>query len=360
MRKFTFKTSIFSFFILVFLISVNYWGDAAHLFNTSYEKQIAKMIFDNYHVTNISNLDERILQKNLIEKMQQAPDVLVLGSSRTMLINSTFFNNEKFINSSVSGAGLEDVIAIFQIYKQRNILPKKIILGVDAWLFNREDNKRRERWIPLKEFYYQYWGTEEFLKKEYPDYKMKQLFSFSYFQVSLKNLSNVILDRNVPIRSEKIYNKASTILFDGSHSYSKEYREASNEEIDHKAQMYIVGKIYGLENYREIDTRLWTEFKYLCQDIIDNNIELSFFISPYHFFAYEKIEKNYPIVLQVEKKIKEFADENNIKYWGSFNPQELGIDNSGFYDGMHCKENTVKKILKVRTQNNTYKSLGEW
>mgnify|MGYP000181580949 CR=1 FL=1 len=62
----------------------------------------------------------------------------------------------------------------------------------------------------------------------------------------------------------------------------------------------------------------------------------------------------------VEDVINKFAKKRNMKVFGSFDPTKLRIDNSGFYDGMHSKEKTIQKILKVRTHNNVYKSLVEW
>jgi hypothetical protein len=358
MQKFIFKTSIFSILIFLFLISVNYWGDSAKLFHTSYENKIADIIFSNQNATNISNYNDRVFQKELINKLNSKPDILVIGSSRTMLINSTYFKNEKVINNSVSGASIEDLIAIYQMFKNKNLLPKKIILGIDPWLFNEKNNQTR--WQSIGNEYNAFFKKSAEIEENILNNEVKQLFSLSYFQASFRNLPNVILGISDPIGTENIYNQSNTKLVDGSISYGKKYREVSNEQIKGKAQLYISGRIYSIENYNEISPRIFNEFEKLCDEILKNDIELSFFLAPYHPIVFEKFEKDYQIVLEVENKISEFALEKNIKLLGSFNPVKIGIDNSGFYDGMHSKESTIKDILKVKTQNNSYKSIGNW
>lgn len=358
MLKFIYKISIFSLLILTFLISVNYWGDSAKIFHPDYENKIAKIIFSNQNATNISNYDERILQKELINKLESSPDVLVLGSSRTMLINSTYFNDEKVINNSVSGASIEDLIAIFQIYNTKKILPKKIILGVDPWIFNK--NNGQIRWHSLSKEYYSFKNKKSENQESILNNKFKQLFSLSYFQASFRNLPNVIVGKSDPIATGKIYNQSNTILMDASLSYAKKYREVSHEQVNIKARNYITGNIYSIEKFNKISPLIFKEFEHLCMAILDNNIELSFFLAPYHPIVYEKIKQDYQIVLETENKLREFAKETNIECLGSFSPITAGIDSQGFYDGMHSKENTIKKIMKVQPNSNVYKSLGNW
>lgn len=358
MKKFIYKTTIFSVLTLLFLVSVNYWGDSAKIFHPSYEKKIADIIFKNQNATNIINYDERILQKELINRLHTNPDVLILGSSRTMLINSTFFGEKKIINNSVSGASIEDLIAIYQIYNEKEILPKKIILGIDPWLLN--ENNGQIRWKSLEKEYASFSNERKEINKSILNNKFIQLFSFSYFQESFKNLPNVIKGKSEPIASKEKYNQTTTKLVDASLSYGKQYREVSNEEVNNKAKKYISGAIYSIENFNTISPKILQEFENLCLSILENNIELSFFLAPYHPVVYEKVVQDYSIVSDVENKVLKFAEEKGIEYFGSFSPQKVDMSNTDFYDGMHCKENAIKEIMKVRTHNKVYKSLGNW
>jgi hypothetical protein len=356
MQKFIIKTSVFAIVILTLLLCVNYWGDAAKIFHTGYERNIANIIYTNKNATNISNYDERILQKELINKIKSKPDILIIGSSRTMLINSSYFENEKVVNNSVSGASIEDFIAIYQMYKTKNILPKKIILGIDPWLFN--ENNGQTRWRSLKREYYSFFNKTT--DKDILNNKTRQLFSFSYFQSSMKSLPAMFLGKSDPIPSNEIYNETNTRIIDGSLTYSEKFRNVTIETVNNEAKNYIVDRIYSIENFKIISPKIFNEFDDLCKEIQANGIELSFFLAPYHPIVYAKIKEDYKIVLEGEKKISKYALQNNIKIFGSFNPMKIEIDDTGFYDGMHSKEKTIQKILEVRTHNNVYKSLGNW
>lgn len=144
------------------MIAVNYWGDGGHLFNDRYEKKIAALVLSGHYVTNISNYDERSVVKEFAKNCKTHYDVLIIGSSRTLIINSANFQNLKVFNSSVSGASVEDLVAIYQMYKTQKMLPKKILFGIDPWLFNK--NNGQNRWLPLKKEYLSFFSGRKVIE----------------------------------------------------------------------------------------------------------------------------------------------------------------------------------------------------
>src|ERR1035438_2772710 len=143
MKKFAIKLGAFCFPVLFIVISVNYWIDPANIFqNGKYEKGIVDFLCDSSNVTNIVNCDERLLQKFFIKCTSRQPDLLILGSSRSMLISSDLFTNQNIKNNSVSSASIEDDLAIYQLYQRQNMKPKVLLLCLDPWILN--DNNRSE------------------------------------------------------------------------------------------------------------------------------------------------------------------------------------------------------------------------
>ncbi len=344
MKTFIYKITIVTLPILILLLLVNYFGDAARLFDNDYEKQMAQIIDSGKYVTNIENYDERLFQKELISNENIQPNLVIIGSSRTMLINSNLFPSSSFFNNSVSGASIEDIVSIYQLYKDNNKLPQKIIIGIDPWTFN--ENNGQKRWQSIATYYYHFQNT---LSQENTTYfKYKELFSFSYFQSSLKMIPRFIKGNTKPQPTLEKYNLLGTKLTDGSLVYDKEYRNASSKEIEHKIKSYLTGSIYSIENFDTISVRIWNEFERLITDIKINGIEIEFFLSPYAPLVYNKIQKGYPMVLKTEEIIRDFAFSNNFKLYGSFNPAILGMDETFFYDGMHCKEIGIEKIIKMK------------
>jgi len=343
MQRFINKFIIISLPVLILLFTVNYFGDAARIFDSDYEKEMAKTLMKGSFVTNISNYDERVFQKELINRMNNAPEILVLGSSRTMLINSTYFPNQTFFNNSVSGASIEDIIALFQMYKERNILPNKIIIGIDPWLLN--ENNGQSRWKSVEYFYNKYNKRNDAQITRSSLHKYGELFSMSYFQASLKAIPKLFSGTSRPIPTQEKFNATNTKLSDGSLVYSTDYRNATQNQINSKIADYINGNIYSIENFESISDDIWSEFQEFISTLKKENISVEFFLCPYAPKVYEKISINYLNVVKSENLIVRFAKAKGIKVYGSFDPYSLGFDETYFYDGMHCKEKGIEEIL---------------
>ena len=67
MKKFIYKTILIALPAFIILVAVNYFGDAARIFEYGYEKKIAKIVHNGSYVTGISNYDERLFQKEFIK-----------------------------------------------------------------------------------------------------------------------------------------------------------------------------------------------------------------------------------------------------------------------------------------------------
>lgn len=85
--------------IAIFIIAINFFVDPANIFYNGYEKGIAEHLVKGYNVTNVENYNERLLQKYFIDNMKDCPDIIALGSSRIMQLNSPFLKEDKFINT---------------------------------------------------------------------------------------------------------------------------------------------------------------------------------------------------------------------------------------------------------------------
>ena len=345
MKTFAIKILSIGLLILSLLITVNLIVDPAKLFNRNHYNKIINILDNNNntYLTNIMNFDERLLNKMFVEKLNKRYDILVMGSSRTKLIRDEYFSNSELFNTSVSGASLEDLIAIYQLYKKHNILPDSIYIGIDPWIFNVNNNQ--ERWKTLKKEYYSF--LNEPLQNNTSQNRLLQLISPSYFQESL-----ILLFKSgfklAPTSTEKKYNKLNTILNDGSLVYSKEYREVSSEEINKKAIRFVSGDIYSIVDFNQISSTHINLFKKLIYDMQEQNIKIKFLLVPYHPIVFNEISNNnkYKNVLLTEIFIREFASENSITITGSLDPKRINFDNSFFYDGMHCNEKGIRQLLE--------------
>ena len=153
---------------------------------------------EGYNITNLNPYDERIFNKLFIESQTENKEVIVLGSSRSQLINKNTIGCNNLINNSVTGATFEDIIALFNVYENKNIHVDKIILEISPWILN--DNNEQSRWIVLEDEYNFFLrklnASTKSKNKVYINPRYKELLSFEYFQESIKYLrhKNEIVD----------------------------------------------------------------------------------------------------------------------------------------------------------------------
>ncbi len=309
-----------------------------------------------YNVTNVMNYDERLLQKYFIEKMKQSPSEIVLGSSQIMIIGSNYATESSLINNGVSGASLEDYLAIYRLYEIKSYKINKVIIGLSPWLLN--DNHSQSRWKSLADEYYSF-ITEKLNLKAKKDFKTtlysfsktNQLLSTSYFKTSLEYLFKGINNEYKP--TGNIINTGFTRLSDGSICYDKIYRSVSFEEIENKAKSTILtNPIYSLGNFTNLSENYKIIFTAFIEYLQKKNIEVEFFIPPYHPIVYEYLKKNeyYHIVFKTEQYFKNFALNHKIKVFGTYDPHGYNLDNSYFYDGLHCNQKAINKIFRIKFQ----------
>jgi hypothetical protein len=476
MKRLFLKIFLFTPIILL-LVLTNYFVDPANLFysgnksndSISYEQTIVNYLREGYNVTNIDNYDERVFQKLFIESLNNSPEIIVLGSSRSQLIESSFFANKRLINNSVTGATIEDLLSIYNIYENKSYKPQKLIIELSPWMLN--ENNGQTRWELIGDEYnamINKLALQDNIamnkKNVHINPKYYELVSFKYFQVSIekiitnsrsnksnpflfdksefsngfyvdslfihfsragftylplisenkieflnrvlkqpdfyiqwnkiyydfplleevknlleetfdyqdKNLENMtdiekenIIKRNrklfeatfsehCPISIEpstyktlKMDNTGLTRLNDGTISYPKNFRDRTIEQVNYSAYAYANNSMFGIENFNKISEERVQTLKEFIKYLKKKDIEISFLLVPYHPFVFSVIKSNqiYYNVLVAEQILKMIALENKIKVYGSYNPDVLNINESGFYDGMHIKKEYLKKLL---------------
>lgn len=342
---------------------INYHADPAHLFDAEnkHEKEIAKYIISGMNVTNISNYDERILQNQYIRSITDAPNIITTGSSRSMMVRKHLFGTNSFFNNSVSGASLEDHMAIYQIYHEQNLLPDTIILGMDPWVLN--GNNDQNRWQSISEYYYNILhriGINNKLastnKQPLFSNKYLQLLSFTYLTKSLQLILKKIKHSNRELIATKkiLPSEGNTKLSDGSLVYGNEVRNRTIENVRTRAIGNAKrGSIYALNNFMSLNSDLTELLGKFIQIIIDDGVTPVIFLPPYHPLTYQVIssKSDYKSVIETEKYIRLLANKHNIKVFGSYDPNLAGCNDAQFTDDMHPKEECINSIFS-RFNNN--------
>lgn len=331
---------------------INYFVDPAMIFyRGKYIAAAGKWLGEGKAVAMPTNTDERLLQKSFIEQ-RGAADVLVLGSSRAMACSSEVFPGQTLHNGSVSGAQINDLLAIFELYVENHGLPGTVLVEVEPWTFNK--NWQDKRFKSISEYYKR--GVERVQAavvvndNEIVNYD-NELISFPYLSSSLKMLSEGRLptDDGFMITTSTEDIEYYKVLPDGSREWRRSERERTAAEVERLAKADIANKfLYGMNDYKEIDPVQLEKFTAFMQYLMDNNIKVYVWETPLYPATYDALAilDPYSMVTAADKKLKELADTYNYKLIGSYNPRAVGVSEQDFMDAIHLQMPAQVRIMK--------------
>jgi len=329
------------------VIFVNFFGDAGALFyNKKIYLNISKSLLKGEYVNINLNIDERLLQKSLIENQKTIPGTIILGSSRVMQINNSILKKDGFFNHGVSGASIEDIAAILELYQKKyNKIPENVILGLDPWSLN--SNNGQKRFISLNNEYQSFFYYKNILNKDIIKQKIvewKQLISPSYFYSSARLFFSLRSPVNI---FTYLKTGISLRLPDGSTLYDKSYIDRTQNQVLKEAQRYILGDIYSVEEFNNIDALKKRELNFIILYLIKNKCNVTLYLSPYHPIVYDFLKKTskYNNIFQSESLFQDLAHKNDLNIKGSFSPYNLNLTSKDFLDGMHPNKFTSESIL---------------
>ncbi len=346
MKKLLIKLSIIFIPLGFLIITTNLIVDPANIFSgEKYVKNIASILISGNNADNISNYNERLLQKQMLLMQKQKMQVIVMGSSRIMEVNSAIFPNKKLLNIGVSHANVNDLIALTGMLDTLQLLPQEVIIGVDPFLICKGD-KGVSEWQSLKEFHTFFVKKNCNVKTDIIDEednvykKYYTMITFEYFKTSLeflikKHNKNVV---NIGNETPKMGGRFS----DGSVAYNNLYKHPDTMLVAN------VAKSMGQKNaIPEIDENKQQLFECLIQYFKKNNIKVTFLMFPFHKNYYEEISKKQTNIFDsYELFYKKLASQNNISILGSFSPMRFNSLNSDFYDTYHISGEAISKFFK--------------
>ena len=326
--QFFFKTiTLTSIFLVLFsLISYNFFSS-----KNSTEARLAKLLV-NKDAVYATKMDERQFIKNRIIYENLKPKVLVIGSSRIMQISNDNFNKQ-ILNLGVSGASVEDHIAITLMALEKfNV--DTILLGADPWLFNKYHNQLR--WKSISE---EYKVSLKNIQLKSKDYKIIQYQNYRdkyfFYELFLEKLYSFLNIRklDLELNENQINNLTKPIILrDGKRV------ETYKGKIKENIIEYSMNKYKFSDEYYEI-------YKSFIEYLTDvHNKEVILVLPPYYLPSYKLTIKEKPFYLDLENKFRELSKETNIKIIGSYDASSIPCDNNEFYDYMHPKDSCMKKI----------------
>ena len=225
---------------------VNYTVDPANIFaSKSFVSNIAIILSSGHNVENVANYDERLLQEQMIIRLTNTPDIVILGSSRVMEIGTDFFRNKKVLNCGVSHANIHDLVALIGLLDSMKRLPKEIYINLDPWLISKNGTSEWQSLEVYHDYFIDKYAQNANLAKagslSNAIRKLNSIVSFAYFKKSVDFLLNGSTKKIIDVGSNR---PSSGRFFDGTISYPSSYTQPDTLKVAYDAA--ATGKKEGL------------------------------------------------------------------------------------------------------------------
>lgn len=351
--------------LLLTLILVNFLIDPYRVFSQldDDDRWIVEKLKAGNNVILDTTVNDRMVQRGYIAFMgaqKKLYDVVVIGSSRALQINSGIFQKKSFFNNSVMGASMEDNLAIVEMYFKNKVKINTLVLGIDPWMFNRNSGMEKWRILELEydnfladNFNYNLFDKIALYVRHINSSKEKikkycgTLLSLKYFQHSMQKNDFNYESKRYRI-TENIYMQSPVKLPDGSVINSESMRSADVERVRKDVVDYLAkAEIYGLESFSVLDPNLRLQFEALLQSLYKKNVRVILFLPSFHPLTYNYIKNHqqYRAVIDTEDYLRSLAKEKKMLLIGSYDPQSVGFTEADFYDFMHPKREAVENLF---------------
>lgn len=329
----------------------NYWVDPAGLFlGNAVEEAIAEHIARGQPVAIYGNLNERYYQKRRLEmEWKKDADYLVLGSSRAMLMGE-WITGGSTINAGVPGATLEDLFAMAAM--TRDIHFKHIVIGVDPWIFNRNNNQ--QSWRALKSEYQAGLSLaglaqEDLAASPSKNTKLLQLVNFEYLRESVKTAFAGKLNlRFEAISGDSVPDGAFLICQDGSRAPVGSCRDDLTSRVAARNRKLLPPAlaehkhVFGLRDFVTVDPQLFKKFTVLV-NYLQRRGQVTLVLYPYRSDTW-KLLSRIPAVSEAENQVKGFGAAGGLRVVGSFSPLASECGDYEFADYFHPNELCAARI----------------
>lgn len=273
-----------------------------------------------------------------------------------MLVRSYHFPGKTFFNHSVNSARMESYRSIYKLYRENNHTPSIVVLGLDSWIFDRDDMQPKG-WLSLRLKFLEIAKRLGIDPDLYFDpilstnsSKLLQLFSLQYLQEIVNIVTRKMNSRKIGdyFATNEINHPLGGKRSDGSHVYTAEVVNKPQEMVDLAAIPRAKKTLTGCK-YHEIDPNLAGFLRKFIGFLKSKQIEIFLFLTPYHPLTYKLISQaNLPECVtynEVEAYIQKMAKEFNIAVIGSYDPAISQCSSHEFYDSIHPKQSCIDRIF---------------
>lgn len=299
--------------------------------------------------------DSRSEKVELFERLEAAPQGLILGSSRALKFEPEYLEtrtSQTFFNFAVNHGRPEDFLAIVRYYRHRfGCFPKSVLIGVDIASLN--DSVPNDARLCAEPRLYSFARETSSWSDDFE--RFSQLFSYQQLISSIKSLRNCI----GPVQRTEIEQKFSS---DGVIEYIKRQSEMQAGTYDFESALEFNELEFRavFNQFREPSRRRLDYLRETLRLCKANDCQVYLFATVSHPRLRERLASKTKFLEVEEKALKamtELAMSFSAKFIDFGSVESFAGDPDCFVDGIHPLEPNTRRMidrLLPRTSEGSY------
>ncbi len=357
------KALLFVLPLLCMVAAVNWYVDSYAYLRVTYDQIGMQMTDASMNVAGLmeSDFNDRKLLLANLKRQKEPKELIVAGSSRVMNFEHQMFGTDSFYNTGLSESTIYDLLAVVGILEQNGQLPEKMLIGVDAFLFNTSHNN--DRYMELEEYVAYMQGRLDGIRQDtgagFEDSGLadrsiqlctgrdnSKWLSLDYFRYNVTCLSE---HKRFAVGYTREWEAEQYLKhYDGSIAYQRSLREVDVSEVEELTRQSIEEHVvYRMTDYKEIDEESMEMLDALVGYLQACGVEVMLYLPPYSPMMYNYIEseEQYEITFRIEDRIRQMAKDRSVALYGSYDPAGCGLEMTDLYDIYHVKTEKMMDTL---------------
>ena len=346
------KSALYFLPLAALLIVVNWYADPANVLRGGYEQRAAEILAGGDNADNLRNMDDRAFIKAYAALRTQPVGTLALGSSHSMQLTKELTGDADFFCAGVTGADLRDCISIYRLFRESGLAPKRVILVADAWFLCENTLEGRAMTDGYIDFCEEHGftpcgvGGRSLINWGWINRKAN-LFSIPYFQSPVDYLKKGLHRTRDAVPTQAHLAEGPMRRADGSYCYEAPFRDAPIENVRRLANDCIIVPPQFARDFTGISEGLVQQLRAFLRELREDGVEAAIMLPPYHPIYYAHMAENtglYANILATQEVFRALAAEQDMPVFGSNNPAECGLEETDFYDALHCREESMYRF----------------
>jgi hypothetical protein len=323
--------------------------------NRGWATEVAHALASGSFISFLANdFHDKCVVAAMIDTWPPVPDVVAIGSSRTMQLRANLFPKSSFYNASVFAARLPDYMGLVELMDQHGKLPKTLIIGLDAWALDGDDSD--PRWGGF------FWDSTRLLLSTTGDYATAASYVVRYAEAALKRIgghfgigeSRITVKRILECRclapfenfeiSQTAIGDYLTKAPDGSITYEPALRNRTDQALAASGQASVAAYLKAKHSLSPVLVHtLWQFVDYLAS----RGTRPIFWLAPYSPLEYEMIisRDRGTLIPATEAAVRSGARQRRLHVIGSYDPAAEECEIGEFIDWQHPAPACIEKAF---------------